>query len=339
VVYHYGHARSRVECTENIPVTDDEVLDKAYPGRDWKRNVFTHDANDYAHQTYNARTIPEIQKRKQPGDFIIPFWGWPQKPIVDAHNDIVSVEPAIGTLNIPCTQHSIFASYAVMHHTYGKHSMEPRWYDAVVPHYFDLNDFEFNEFPKDYFLYMGRIIYKKGVDIAIEMTKRLGAKLIVIGQGDLTTICGSDIPDHVKSFPAVEPRLRTEFMRNAKALIVPTYYCEPFGMVVVEALMCGTPVISTDWGAFTETNLHGITGFRCRSIEQFVWAGKNIDKIKRKDCRDWAVNNYSLERVAPMYQEYFESLSTIFNGKGGFYCENSERSELDWLTRYYPTTS
>lgn len=337
-VYHYGHEHSVLECTENIAVTDDEVLEKAYPGRDWKKNLFTHANDDYAHTTFNDRAIPEIEKRKEKGDFIIAFWGWSQQPITNAHPDLIAVEPAVGTHNIPFAKHAVFASYAVMHYIYGKHSIEPRWYDAVIPHYFDTNDFEFNETPRDYFLHMGRLIPSKGVDIAIQMTKRLGVKLVVVGQGNLSDIC-NPVPEHVITVPAVEPKTRTQFMKHAKALIVPSYYVEPFGMVVVEALMCGTPVITSDWGAFAETNLHGITGYRCRSIEQFVWAGKNIDKISRQSCRDWAVKNYSLERVAPMYQEYFESLSTVFNGKGGFYCENNERSELDWLTRYYPSSS
>jgi glycosyltransferase involved in cell wall biosynthesis len=104
---------------------------------------------------------------------------------------------------------------------------------------------------------------------------------------------------------------------------------------MIEAFFSGTPVISTDWGSFAENNLHGITGYRCRTMEQFVWATKNIHKIKSKDCRYWAMENYSLERVAQMYDEYFDSLHRIKN-KGGWYHQNPEREELDWMTRKYP---
>jgi glycosyltransferase involved in cell wall biosynthesis len=185
---------------------------------------------------------------------------------------------------------------------------------------------------------MGRVIGDKGVSIAIDMTKRMGVKLLVVGQGDMKFVTNG-VHDHVTHIHAVGPKERCEIMRNAKALIAPTYYAEPFGMVVVEAMMCGTPVLTSDWGAFAETNLHGITGYRCRNVEQFVWAGRNIHNIRRQACRDWAVNNYSLERVAPMYQEYFEGLEKVFNGAGGFFCENDTRKDLNWLTRKYPTSS
>jgi hypothetical protein len=107
---------------------------------------------------------------------------------------------------------------------------------------------------------------------------------------------------------------------------------------MVEALFCGTPVITSDWGGFAENNLHGVTGYRCRTMEQFEWAARNIDKINRRTCHDWAINNFSLDRVALMYEEYFETLAKVHNGAGGFYAKNPDRKDLDWMIRYYPTT-
>jgi glycosyltransferase involved in cell wall biosynthesis len=68
-------------------------------------------------------------------------------------------------------------------------------------------------------------------------------------------------------------------MSRAKAVFVPTQYFEPFGGVAVEAQMCGTPVISSDFGVFNETVLHGITGYRCRTLDQYVWAINNVHKL------------------------------------------------------------
>jgi hypothetical protein len=106
--------------------------------------------------------------------------------------------------------------------------------------------------------------------------------------------------------------------------------------VTIEALFCGTPNITSDWGGFAENNLHGVTGYRCRTIEQFEWAAKNIDNISRQACRDWAMNNFSIDRISKMYEEYFQTLMKVHDGSGGYYAKNDERTDLEWLKRYYP---
>jgi glycosyltransferase involved in cell wall biosynthesis len=95
-------------------------------------------------------------------------------------------------------------------------------------------------------------------------------------------------------------------MANAKAVVCMSTFAEPFCGVHVEALMSGTPVITADWGAFTEINMHGVTGFRCRTLEQMVEAGRRIHEIDPVKCRTWAVDNFSTDRVAEMYEAFFE---------------------------------
>ena len=93
---------------------------------------------------------------------------------------------------------------------------------------------------------------------------------------------------------------------------------------------CGCPCIVTDFGVFTETILHGMTGYRCRTWDQFMWAAKNVDKINPYTCHDWCAANYSLDRVGKMYKEYFDSIMDL-NGKAGWHTEHPERTQLDWL--------
>ena len=333
-VYHYGHKDSEVICTEHVPVTFDEDLKIAYGDHDWRKNFFQHNTADHAHQIFNKRAIEEVGKRKQKGDFILCFWGYAHRPIFEAHPECIPVEPGIGCTNEPCCPQNVYESYSVMNQVYGKYNRSPHWYDAVIPNYFDPEDFEYNETPEDYFLFVGRIINSKGIGIAVDICKVLGKTLLVAGQGDLISLIGS-IPPNVRVIGYVEPEERKKLMKNAKALIAPTFYNEPFGGVMVEALFSGTPVITTDWGGFAENNLHGVTGYRCRTMEQFTWAARNIDKISRKACRDWAMNNFSLGRVALMYEEYFQGVLNI-HVAGGFYEPNPERKNLDWLVRYYP---
>lgn len=335
-VYHYGHSESEVECTEHVSVMFPEDLEKAYGTYDWKKTFFKYDLNDHAHKTFQERSIVEVGKRKQQGDFILCFWGSGHKRVIDAHPELISVEPGIGCPTNPVCPQNIYESYSIMNQIYGKYNKQPQWYDAVIPNYFDPDDFEFNSTPKDYFLCVGRIIPTKGIGIAIDVTKRLGVKLIVAGQGDLRTIV-NPVPDHVEFIGYVGPKERCELMKNAKALFAATHYNEPFGGVMVESLFCGTPVITSDWGGFAENNLHGLTGYRCRTIEQFEWAAKNINTIDRKVCHEWAMKNFSLERIALMYEEYFETLTKVHDGSSGFYSVNPDRKNLDWLVRYYPT--
>ena len=337
IIYHYGHEESEVDATEHVSITDNKLFEETYGHYDWKKELFRHNTSDNCNKVFNERAAIEIGKRKKHMDFLLLFWGVGHAPIAKAHPDLIAVEPGIGCFNTPCTPFSIYESYAVMNYIYGQEKMQPKWYDAVIPNYFDLGDFQATTRPGEYFVYLGRIIESKGIAIAVEIAKRTGRTLKVAGQGNFKEQLGFEPPSFVEIVGYVEPAERAELLRGARALLAPTHYNEPFGGVTVEALLCGTPIITSDWGAFAENNLHGITGYRCRTLEQFVWAADNIHKLDRRVCREWAEKNFSLESVAPMYEEYFTSLLPVFKGKG-FYEENPGRKNLDWLMRDYPCT-
>lgn len=94
--------------------------------------------------------------------------------------------------------------------------------------------------------------------------------------------------------------------------------------------MSGCPVITTDWGAYTETVVHGKTGFRCHTMAEFVEAVRSIGKIDPEACRKWAVANYSLDRVAVMYENYFRSLLELnVVGKEGWTAPELPWTNLD----------
>jgi glycosyltransferase involved in cell wall biosynthesis len=334
IVYHYGHKDSEVECTEIVHITDNEVLKQAYGEYDWKKNFFKHNNGDHAHQTFYQRSIVEVAKRKKPGDFLLCFWG--QRPVADAHPDLICVEPGIGCFNKLFAPFNVFESYAVMNVIYGiMDNKMPAWYDCVIPNYFDPADFEYRETKGDYFLFLGRLIRNKGLPIAVDIAKKTGTKLIVAGQGDYKEVMGEDPPECVEVVGYADWAKRRELLAGAKALIQASYYSEPFGGSVVEAYFSGTPVITSDWGVFPETVVHGVTGYRCRTMDHFIWAAKNIDKLSNKACYDWAMANYSCDRIALMYEEYFKMLSDVSTAKG-FYEIHEDRTELDWLKKTIP---
>lgn len=339
-VIHYGHEDSEVICDEHVTVTDQALLDRVHGIYDWRVSGFKFTEGDEVYQTFNRNCIAEIGKRKQPNDIILCFFGSTQKDVCDAHPDLISVEPSIGYTSA-FAPHKVYESYAVMHGLQGiKAIKEPeyKFYDVVIPSGFDMSEFEYREKKQDYFLMCGRIVWSKGVDIAVQVTKKMGVKLVLAGttHGPQDCNLGEEWPDHVEYVGYVGVEERKKLMSNAKALFCPTIYNEPFGYVAIEAMLSGTPVITVDWGAFTETVLHGVTGYRCRTFEQFYWAANNIDLIKNKDCRDWAEKNYNFEKIGKMYTEYFQSLINI-RTKEGWYTENPERKELDWLTKIHPS--
>ena len=336
-VYFYGHERSEVECDEHIAVMDDAAL-ADYGSLDDHQRALSRPGDDAAlHRRFNERCIAAIGERREPRDFILCFWGVAQKPVADAFPDCLAVEPGIG---YPATAvfapYRVFVSYAHMHHVYGLMGVQwASWYDCVIPNSFDVGEFEYREVKEDYLLYLGRIVKDKGIEIAVRVAETLGTRLVLAGPGDLEAAGQGARGDRVVHVGFADLERRKRLLRDARCLLMPTYYLEPFGCVVVEALLSGTPVITTDWGAFPEINLHGITGYRCRTFEQFVWAARNVYRIRPAACRAWAAENFSMERVKHMYQEYLEMLAARAREQG-FYAGGPERAALDWLTRAYP---
>jgi len=344
-VYHYGTEGSNPPCTEHITIITKAEQKELLGESDWKKGFFQLEWNPSKPYwiVTNARAAAEIAKRKWRKDFVCLIGGNCQKPIADflGPADVLTVEYGIGYRGV-FAKYRAFESYSHMHKVYGMTMKDPNgsWYDAVIPNYFDPADFPFSAKKDDYFFFIGRLVSRKGPQIAAEVTKEIGAKLLLAGQGvekkEGNRIIARELTlegDHLEHIGYADVKKRGELMKKAKAVFVPTTFVEPFGGVAVEAQICGTPVITTDWGAFAETVVHGVTGFRCRTFEQFVWAAKNVDKLDPKTIREWAVNNYSLDRVKLMYQEWFEMLYDLWD-KGWY--QRKGRTELGWLRRYYP---
>lgn len=333
-VIHYGHEESDLQCTEHVAVTTNEDLKKAYGNYDWRKNFFTYNTGDHAYQTFYKNAIAEIGKRKQKHDFILPFWGSGVRPVCDAHTDMICVEPGIGYAGGHWARWKVWESYAIYHAYCGLKNVgtcQQDWYDVVIPNYFDPTDFEFAPAKKaDYFLFLGRVYSGKGVDIAIQVTQEIGAKLVIAGQNPENRT----FPQHVEFVGYADRDTRKRLMSRAKGAFVPSQYVEPFGGVQVELLLSGTPTITTDWGSFAENNLHGVTGYRCRTFDQFCWAAENINRISPRACRDWGMN-YTLDRIGPAYEEYFESVLNVYTGKG-WYERKPNRNNIDWLYKKLP---
>jgi len=327
-VIHYGHEESDLECTEHVTVTTNHDLQEAYGDYDWRRNFYRFDTSDHAYQTFYRNATREVGLRKRPGDFILPFWGSGVRPVCDAHPDLICVEPGIGYAGGHWARWKIFESYAIYHAYCGLGSVstcQQDWYEAVIPNYFDPADFEFSADKDDYFLFLGRVYRGKGIHTAIQATKATGQRLVIAGQNpdNLT------FPPHVEFVGYADVDLRRRLMSRARGAFVASEYLEPFGGVQIEMLLSGTPTITTDWGAFAENNLHGVTGYRCRTFDQFCWATDHIQDIDPRACQQWALR-FTLDRVAPLYEHYFQSVADVYGGQG-WYQRHPEREDAAWL--------
>ena len=120
-----------------------------------------------------------------------------------------------------------------------------------------------------------------------------------------------EIPKHVEVFGVANAEQRKQLMKKAKALFGLTYYVEPFGNMIIEAALSGTPVISTDWGAFPEIVIQGQTGYRCRNFKQILTAIEDIEngKIDTLNCKNHGCT-FSDELIHEQHREYINKLVT-----------------------------
>jgi glycosyltransferase involved in cell wall biosynthesis len=325
-VFLYSSDENDAEVTEHISVMPKKMQDLHFKA-DHKKTFFPIEwDSDLPYWKYmNTNAIGAISKRIKDTDFICLIGGTCQKSIADAFPNHMSVEYGIGYEGI-FSNFCIFESYAWMHYIYGKRNISNgRYFDSVIPNYYDPSDFLLCENKKDYFLYIGRVTQRKGLVVANDLCRKIGKKLLVVGQG--AEVQGDKlIGDHVNldcDFEylgvVTDPIEKARIIGEAQAVLVNTQYIGPFEGVHVEAALCGTPVITTDWGVFPETVVQGVTGFRTRTLGEAVWAANNVDKLDPKTIHEYAVANFSTDRVRHQYQAYFEQLETLYDD--GWYAD------------------
>lgn len=265
----------------------------------------------------NQLAIEAIKARSQDGDFLAIPGGICQAEVAAAFPNLQVFELGIGYPGSMRWVHRVFESYAWMNATYGHEASDigqinPAFYDAVIPGYFDAAEFQAEREDMGYLLYVGRLIERKGVLVAVEIAKRLGMTLLLAGEGDFRPEYGL-----AEYLGAVSVSERNELMAGATALIAPTTYAEPFGNIVPEAHLNGCPTVTTDFGAFPETNLHGVTGYRARTLGEFCDAVERCSDLDSGVIRERALANYSYDAIRPKYRAYFEQLGTL-HGEGWY---------------------
>ncbi|MFC0514565.1 glycosyltransferase family 4 protein [Mucilaginibacter angelicae] len=180
----------------------------------------------------------------------------------------------------------------------------------------DLSDYHFNTgLPADAPLaFLGRIQQEKGTAIAIRVARAAGRRLVIAGNIPAEPHHQQYFEKEVRPFidgdqisyvGPVDNLQKNELLRNSAALLMPVTWDEPFGIVMAEALACGTPVVGFNRGAVPEVVTHGYNGFICREEYEMAAAVRQLSKLSRHSCREVAENKFSAAVLAGQYEQLY----------------------------------
>ena len=185
-------------------------------------------------------------------------------------------------------------------------------YANTVYNGIDLKKFKFNSNPSDYFVTAGRFVPEKGIDIAIKIAKKAGVKLKIAGGPSYGEYFNKKIKPHlgknIEYVGMIDYLKMGDFYSKAKGLLAPIQWEEPFGLFFIEAMACGTPVITFNRGSAKEVVNNKKTGYIAKDIPEAVNAVKKIDQIKRSDCRKWVEKNFSIEKMVDSYEKAYYNI-------------------------------
>jgi len=314
-VFLYSGEENTAKCTEHIPcITKESQAAYGCCGpSDYL--VAQLDPKWGLYEEFNANIVREIQDRIKQKDFICLITSYPNNPVFENFSfpEYQVVEFGIGYEGT-VSQYRVFESHGWRNYVHGLYKENSaRVFDAVIPNYYDPTEYPLGTGKRDYFLFAGRLIERKGFQLAADVCQRLNVPLKVIGLGEP--------PAYGEYLGLAGPELRSELMAGAKALFVPTYYLGPFEGVHAEAQLCGTPVITTNFGIFTETVTNGFNGFRCDTFDDFaqvaqkIWNGEWV--ADHEAIRANAISQWSMDVVGKQYEDYFKRLLLLW--EDGFY--------------------
>ena len=246
-------------------------------------------------------------------------------PLASTHNpsmeglNCVAIETGIGYKN-PKQQYRIYESYAWLSNDLGLQDKDPSNYSFVIPNYFDINEFTLSLNPTPLKIgFLGRLGGHKGCSIIVELAKLFpNIEFILCGSGDPTPFLKHP---NIKYKSPIHGKERSDYLGSCIAVLCISKYLEPFCGVAVEAQLCGTPVICSDWGGMVETVEQFKTGLRGHTLADYVYGIKMVldGKFDRNYIRNRAADMFDMYKLANNYEYVFKTVLNIHNGKGGWY--------------------
>lgn len=229
--------------------------------------------------------------------------------------------PIVTTLHHPLTEETIilYKKFPNVHYTaiskHQKRSAPGINIVKTIYHGLPMEKYELNPYPKNYLLWLSKITPKKGLADAIKIAKITGENLIISGNilkeyADYFDFRIQPLIDgkQIRFVGACDFKKKIELFKNAKALLFPIEWPEPFGLVVIEAMACGTPVIAYKRGSMQELIKDNETGFLVNSAEEAVQAIKKIGNLNRENCRKHVEKNFNLKTMINRYQRLYRKI-------------------------------
>ena len=185
-------------------------------------------------------------------------------------------------------------------------------YIRTVYHGIDLENFTLHTEPGNYLLYFGRIHRDKGTWEAIQVAKMAKMKLVIAGiiqdRDYYEQYVEPFLSEEITYIGSVGPKERNQVLGNAFALIHPINFNEPFGLSIVEAMACGTPVLAFNKGSMPEIIQDGINGFLVSGIEEMAQKIKAVKNISREVCRATVESKFTREKMVKEYIEVYKEI-------------------------------
>jgi glycosyltransferase involved in cell wall biosynthesis len=209
------------------------------------------------------------------------------------------------------------ANFVSLTHKQRRKSPKLRWvaniHNAVDPQFY-----KFNPKPEDYFVWVGKVQPEKGTHLAIKAAKLAGVKLLLVGPVDEKNPRFCQYWEK-KVKPSVDGkqivylgestrRKTQQIVGSAISLLKPIQWEEPFGLVMIEAMSTGTPVVAFKRGSAPEIIKDGETGFIVNNLRGMVAAIKKVGRIDRKKCRQHVLDNFTPQKMVDAYEKLFQSL-------------------------------
>lgn len=233
------------------------------------------------------------------------------------HNDLSGLSGNIdSTVELELYNQHKKNNFVAISNSQKKHALVKLNWVATIYHGIPLEHLTFHPKPQDHLVWAARLNPRKGPDIALRAAGAAGKKLFVAGP-QLTqqskdfyqeTLLPLIRQHHGKFVGEISQKQKNSFFGSALALLYPLKWEEPFGLVMIEAMACGTPVIAFKRGAAPELVVDGKTGYLVRTLPEMVRAIKKIDLIDRADCREHVFKHFTVDKMVDAYEELYDRL-------------------------------